>query len=213
MDNHLTENKTLFETIDSEESAYWLGFLDADGCVHNGNNYDYKIEISLKEEDRHHLEKFRDFIGKDNKISDRVKTKAVRYSFRNKTIWQNLINLGCVPHKSLILQFPTEEQVSNKLLLPFLRGYFDGDGSFWYGDSLGLNILSSKDFLLGLKQRYTPFKDISIYPVHYERPYKGQRIQTGNKQLILQFLFDIYDNANIYLDRKYNKYQDFLAAI
>ena len=27
---------TNFEKIDTEEKAYWLGFLDADGCIHNG---------------------------------------------------------------------------------------------------------------------------------------------------------------------------------
>ncbi len=213
MDNHLIFNDNLFESIDNEETAYWLGFLDADGCVHNGSNYDYKIELSLKEEDINHLIKFKQFVGKDNKIAKRIKTKAVRYSFRNKKVWQDLINLGCIPNKSLILQFPTQEQVSDEFLHPFLRGYFDGDGSFWYENKFGMNLLSSKDFLNGLKERYTLFKDLTIYPIHYDRPDKGQRIQTANKQIVLQFLSDIYSNANIYLDRKYQKYQDFLATL
>ena len=205
-------DNTIFEKIDSEEKAYWLGFLEADGCLHSGEG-DYRIELGLKEEDYHHLEKYRDFIGKNNKISHRNGTNSYRFNFRDKKVHADLIKLGCTPQKSLTLQFPTNQQVSDKLLLPFLRGYFDGDGSFWYENKFGLNILSSKDFLNGLKQRYIPFSGLNIYPIHYDRPDKGQRIQTGNKQLINQFLNDIYSNANIYLDRKYHKYLNYIAAL
>ncbi len=205
-------DNTIFEKIDSEEKAYWLGFLEADGCLHSGEG-DYRIELGLKEEDYHHLEKYRDFIGKNNKISHRDGTNSYRFNFRDKKVHTDLIKLGCTPQKSLTLQFPTNQQVSDKLLLPFLRGYFDGDGSFWYENKFGLNILSSKDFLNGLKQRYIPFSGLNIYPIHYDRPDKGQRIQTGNKQLINQFLNDIYSNANIYLDRKYHKYLNYIAAL
>ena len=43
-------DNTIFEKIDSEEKAYWLGFLEADGCLHSGKG-DYRIELGLKEED------------------------------------------------------------------------------------------------------------------------------------------------------------------
>lgn len=205
-------DNTIFEKIDSEEKAYWLGFLEADGCLHSGEG-DYRIELGLKEEDYHHLEKYRDFIGKNNRISHRDGTNSYRFNFRDKKVHADLIKLGCTPQKSLTLQFPTNQQVSDKLLLPFLRGYFDGDGSFWYENKFGLNILSSKDFLNGLKQRYIPFSGLNIYPIHYDRPDKGQRIQTGNKQLVNQFLNDIYSNANIYLDRKYHKYLNYIATL
>ena len=54
-----------FETIDTEEKAYWLGFLYADGSVSSNED---KIELGLAEQDMHHIEKFRDFIGINNKI-------------------------------------------------------------------------------------------------------------------------------------------------
>ena len=41
-------DNTIFEKIDSEEKAYWLGFLEADGCLHSGKG-DYRIELGLKE--------------------------------------------------------------------------------------------------------------------------------------------------------------------
>lgn len=54
-----------FEIIDTEEKAYWLGFLYADGSVSSSED---KIELGLAEQDMHHIEKFRDFIGINNKI-------------------------------------------------------------------------------------------------------------------------------------------------
>ena len=70
---------THFENIDTEEKAYWLGFLYADGYV---NANEDKIELCLAEKDFHHLEKFKNFIGLPNKICYREATKAYRYSFR-----------------------------------------------------------------------------------------------------------------------------------
>jgi len=43
-----------------------------------------------------------------------------------------LIKLGCVPKKSLILTFPTEEQVPQEFIYDFIRGYIDGDGYIQY---------------------------------------------------------------------------------
>ena len=44
---------TNFNVIDTEEKAYWLGFLYADGCVHSAEN---KIELGLAEKDYKHIE-------------------------------------------------------------------------------------------------------------------------------------------------------------
>ena len=38
---------------------------------------------------------------------------------------QSLINLGCVPRKSLIITLP---DIPKNLMHHFIRGYFDGDG-------------------------------------------------------------------------------------
>ena len=45
-------NEAFFEIIDSEEKAYWLGFIAADGCV-----YRRTLSINLNIKDKAHLEK------------------------------------------------------------------------------------------------------------------------------------------------------------
>jgi intein/homing endonuclease len=49
----------------------------------------------------------------------------------NKYFWNTLNNLGCIPKKSLRLEFPNENIFKSKdLIRHFIRGYFDGDGCF-----------------------------------------------------------------------------------
>jgi len=47
-------NHNFFETIDTEEKAYWLGFIAADGGL--ASNI-YRLTIGLNQKDQNHLEK------------------------------------------------------------------------------------------------------------------------------------------------------------
>ena len=55
-------NDHVFDTIDTEEKAYWLGFLYADGNVHHTNN-SWRIELTLQEQDLEHVQKFGKFVS------------------------------------------------------------------------------------------------------------------------------------------------------
>ena len=106
----------IFETIDTEEKAYWLGFLYADGSVGSTDN---RIELGLAEKDLRHIEKFRDFIGIKNKISYRASTKSYRYAFKSISCKADLIKQGCIPKKSLILKFSNRKSSSKKFCKRF----------------------------------------------------------------------------------------------
>jgi hypothetical protein len=47
-----------FRNIDSNEKAYWLGFLAADGAVFQ-NSRQYSVTLDLQPRDLHWLERFR----------------------------------------------------------------------------------------------------------------------------------------------------------
>ena len=196
-----------FETIDTEEKAYWLGFLYADGYVGSTSS---RIELSLAEKDLKHIEKFKNFIGIDNKISYREKTKAYRYSFRSIPCKEQLIRQGCVPKKSLILKFPTSEQVPQNLIKHFIRGYFDGDGWFTNTDScFQVGLIGTEDFIKGFLNVVENVNTANkIFDVH--RPDGVKRYVFGAIKDVTNFLNWIYANASIYLDRKYGAYQDFI---
>lgn len=198
-----------FEKIDNEEKAYWLGFLYADGSVSSKED---KIELGLAEKDLKHIEKFKKFMEINNKICYREKTKSYRISFRSQSCKQDLIDKGCFPKKSLILKFPTNEQVPNELLRHFIRGYFDGDGWFCNTDNgtRQIGLIGTQDFIegfLNLMEGKINTKN-KIQNVHREGGAK--RYMFSAKQDIIYFLDYIYKDANIYLDRKYEKYINFI---
>lgn len=123
--------ENIFDKIDSSEKAYWLGLLYADGYIRNNRN---EIGLTLQEKDVKTVQAFHDFCGLSNDIREHIirrnnkEYKSYDCTFSSKKIKEDLIKLGCVPCKSLVLTFPTEKQVPNEFLYDFIRGYVDGDG-------------------------------------------------------------------------------------
>lgn len=198
-----------FEKIDTEEKAYWLGFLYADGSVGSTDN---RIELGLAEKDLHQIEKFKKFLGVNNKIQYRESTKSYRMQVKNKKCKADLIDKGCIPKKSLKLKFPTLEQVPSSLLRHFIRGYFDGDGWFTNTEScFQIGIIGTEDFIKGFLnviEEENIKNDNKIFTVHREDGAK--RYIFGAYSDVLNFLNYIYKDATVYLDRKYEHYLDFL---
>jgi intein-encoded DNA endonuclease-like protein len=106
---------------------------------------------------------------------------------------QDLINLGCVPNKSLILKFPTEEQVPEKFLSHFIRGFFDGDGSVTKNKihAVDISFCSVETFLIPLSNFLKSKLNINISKF-YKR-YKHKLISAGSI-----FIYQRYDNPIFY---------------
>lgn len=209
-------NESVFDSIDNEEKAYWLGFLYADGYISKTN----QIEISLKAEDYNHIVKFCKFISLDiNKIkSKRVKYKNNYYDnfrvfVRSVHMSIQLSKLGCVNNKSLILKFPNENIFSSKeLILHFIRGYIDGDGCITYtrNGKLELSILGTYDFLNDLKKHFNEFESCKVRLV--------KKLNNGVTSVLRcncskadKILTKLYKDSSIYLDRKYNRFAVLLS--
>lgn len=217
---HNTHNESdiysdIFEVIDTEEKAYWLGFLYADGSLHYNDGTKknkYIIEVALKKSDKGHLEKLKVFLNARNKISPRKKTNSFRLMITNKKMYYDLIKQGCHPRKSWNMTFPNEEIVPDDLLKHFLRGYVDGDG--W----VGIEYISRKDgtirvcgrmsitcgdeqFILDLVKR-AGWPEMTL---HRDKRSSAKSMEWSSEKCfnILTFL---YEDAHIYLDRKYEKY-------
>lgn len=194
--------KDIFHVIDTEEKAYWLGFLYADGYVSKYN----QIEVSLSLKDEEHLYKLKKFINTNtNIIKD---DHRCRLLFCSKEMVADLAKLGCINNKSLTLTFPSEEQIPQHLLRHFLRGYVDGDGCLCHTDKTQqFSITSTQKFFDGMLQRTGWSQDKSnYYP-------SGQAITWRcHKDVMPQYLKYLYDNSNIYLNRKYEKYKTLTAV-
>ena len=210
-------NENVFDTIDTEEKAYWLGYIFADGYIYNlhprknSNTIDYNFELCVKGDDKNHMQKFANFIGytKELKITkaDKNGHTRCRVCLSSKHLWETLNNYGCTPQKSTTLQFPNLSIFSDsKLVIPFIRGYFDGDGCISFGDkehtTIDIQLLGTYKFLESILS-YLELSE-SLYPNHGTSEYTFY-FRMSNKKARL-FCYKIYSDAKIYLDRKYQKF-------
>lgn len=197
--------------IDTEEKAYWLGFIYADGYIINsikGKTSD-AFGITLQEKDKGHLEKFKKSINSNHPILTYVSafnTKISRIIIYEQNLINDLIKNGVFRNKSLILKFPSYDIVPKDLIFHFMRGYFDGDGSFKkHGDEgYDFSVLGTYEFLI-------EFKNIMGIPNKIKHAKKDSttnnyEIVFGGMKKVKVFAKKLYENSTIYLDRKYERY-------
>lgn len=194
----LDYDETLFDNIDTEEKAYWLGFIYADGYVSDKSNF----EISLSLKDTSHLIK----LGKLLNYTVKKDHFRCRLSISNLHLTDSLKRHGVIPRKSLIATFP--EHLDNCLIRHFIRGYFDGDGCISVSTKppsyqITVSILGTLNVLCNIEKK----SNVSFYKAHDKRHHTdcySMRIYSHEDKY--DFLKYIYENSTIYLNRKYNLY-------
>lgn len=147
-------NHDYFENIDSEEKAYFLGFIFADGCVSLSNN-NFLLRIEIHKDDIEILEKFKISISSTSPIKFNKNKNSVNIRLFSKKLIKDLIATGCVERKSLILKFPDNKIVPDIMINHFMRGYFDGDGSLKISSRKNYHI--SKRFPDRIPNRYKTY--------------------------------------------------------
>lgn len=121
-----------------------------------------------------------------------------------------MTKLGVVPRKSLILTFPTFEQVPEHLMIHFIRGYFDGDGHIKNNkNSIAFELLGTYEFLNGLID-FLQLKNTDFI-WRKDKRHSGNTYSIHVKtQKSLEIFHNMYDEATIYLDRKFEKFNEIL---
>lgn len=196
----------IFEKIDTEEKAYWLGFLCADGYIGTETNH---IEIALAVKDIEHIKKFAKFINYKRKIlRDNIRA---RITFRDKKMHSDLTKLGCSPKKSLTLQFPNEEQVPRYLLRHFVRGFIDGDGYIgMHRNGFGRMSITCgskkfiEDLILNMSWRQNKIRK--------DKRSDALKIDWAG-YYVCDMLNELYKGSSIYLDRKYKRFIEIENAV
>jgi hypothetical protein len=203
-------NESFFEKINEPVKAYWLGFIYADG--HNTEGKLWRLSLHLNQKDIEHLIKFRDIIypNKDKKIE--IYKNSININVFSKKMSLDLIKLGVVNKKSLTIKFPTKNIVPNRLLIYFIQGLFDGDGSVSITKnntpSACLDFCGSLSLIKELKRAIKKYTGIEFG--YKERTYKntiGVTYIKGN-DVVLKFLDWLYKDPTLVLKRKYQKYMD-----
>lgn len=215
-------NEAYFDNINTPNKAYVLGLMFADGC-----NFPPKCTafISLQESDKELLEKIRSEIGSDKplKIIDYSKRHDNGHSYNNmctlemysKHICESLEKLGVIQNKSLKLEFPN---ISEELYSHFLRGYFDGDGSIYQqvknenNKKITLTFTSTENFCKKIKEIVE--NNLGIYCGIYDAScHNGiTKVASLSGTSAKKLLHWMYKDADLYLQRKYDRYKQYTAA-
>jgi hypothetical protein len=206
-----------FRSIDTDEKAYWLGLLYADGNLSSCNDRSWHISLALAQEDGYMVERLRDTLNPSKTIPvtlvKRSLEKSTYQDQRKLCIYSNvmaldLIRKNVVPNKSLVLEFPTDEQVPARFLGSFIRGYFDGDGSFIQPATgrLYAKIVGSHPFINGL---WKALERLGIPSRRYEvNEGRNLTIQIHALKEVLALASLMYGSDGPFLTRKRKLFHD-----
>lgn len=210
----ITYDKNFFDSIDSEEKAYWLGFIMADGYTKlDKNNNPAQTTIEISKKDINLLDAFKKSIKSNYIIRERSRTtvtgkisEVCSITISSHHLTKQLVSYGVVPNKTYI-GFINEEIFGDneELIFHYLRGYSDGDGTINKnkGNYVFKLVIRSKSILNTITNWIKKYCNINPKITIWENTY---RLSIQNKKDYFIFLKKLYKNANIYLDRKYQNY-------
>lgn len=206
---------------ESERAFYLAGFLAADGCIRiskTNKNRDYinhRIVVALAKKDEKFLEQVRDSFDSNNKFNyythklskysnDWNDCESVKLSITSKQMVDDLVKFGVVSRKSLTYTFP-EWLKTHPLKHHFIRGYIDGDGSFYLSSNKKSIVFSVRGTIDFLKTCKTIFEnDCNAHTKTIPTTQDGIGDFKINSNLVVSRIVDfIYKDATIFLERKY----------
>ena len=200
--HRLLVDESCFDLIDTEEKAYWLGFISADGCI-TGNS----LTISLALKDIDHLKKIKSFTKSQHKIGIEEKYGRCSWRFRSDKVVNSLVSLGVTERKSLTI-VPCLDRVDKRYTRDYWRGFVDGDGH-----------VSPKNYpygVIGLCGTLDVVKSFCEFIVSRGIPIKTKIRRTGNiysisiQNKFIDIYRILYKDSKVYLDRKFH--EEFLYA-
>ncbi|WP_214518267.1 LAGLIDADG family homing endonuclease [Staphylococcus pseudintermedius] len=210
-------NHNYFDKIDSEDKAYWLGMLYADGTMIEKQN---TVKLSLQGLDVITIDMFRKALNSDYPFEYYINNKAGSYGtdesqmcalkVRSEQLFNSLLKLGCVPRKTENLTFPSDEIVPRRYLKDFIRGFTDGDGSInyckpnnkrhytieWGGTESMLKGILEYVLSIGISTNAKVRKNKNHRFMH--------KLQFSGNELAPKIINHLYDGANSFMFRKKN---------
>lgn len=210
-------NEYAFHTI-NDDSAYWAGFLFADGCIHRQKKGQrrLRLELLLQHSDIEHLFMFREFVQTKKAIGRRERYlkrtnkiyKCCSIAIYSDILCNRLIQLGLCHQR-----IPLDELATNR---NFWRGCVDGDGSIKVLHSNGYknNRLSLLGTPLFLTKWITYVK--SLYPNTLAKIDRNKCDHIHVTQIYgdccRTVLRELYSDVNYVLMRKYIRAWSILNA-
>ena len=208
------KNYNFFDKIDSEEKAYWLGFILGDGFISKNR---FRLGINLNIKDANHLQKFADLFNKTLRFkkekspaSDYICEECV-FEICNIYLVTKLKVLGIKPNKTYNFSERTFKKVPDNLFNHFIRGFLDADGCIHIekNNALHLGFAGNNDLIQKIIDEICLRVGLSLITCRNtrRRPSKkansfGTYYNFSGKSQVLKILSWVYSDSTIYLNRK-----------
>lgn len=206
------KNETFFQVIDSEQKAYWLGFIVADG---NLSKNETVMQIQQSRKDRDHLCKLGSILRQPvSNVIWRKKEKeheGCYLAFSSKVCWSHLFSHGIIPAKTYHDQSDVFKRISEPLKRHFIRGVFDGDGCVTHStcgskENCTFDICGEENLMISI-QSYIHNK-IGVSLAKPERRHLLTIITWSGKRQIAAIKEWMYKDASVFLERKKDVFED-----
>lgn len=185
----------------TEELAYWLGFILADGCIHD----DGRFSIALQSNDKNHLVKLQTYLKCTHPVSiyRNGRYTSCALHIRSNKLCSLFAKYKIYPRKSLIAV--VDERL--KYNRHFWRGVIDGDGSIINKNYIALKLVGSLD-VCGAFADFVASVDLNHKKPNVLKHKNIFAIELHGCKRAISIISHLYDNSSIYLDRKHKKYFD-----
>ncbi len=205
----------------SSEFAYAIGLLVTDGSLSKDGRH-----IDFTSKDRIMVTLFKKCLGLNNKIGRKTRGKEkIKKYFRvqcgDTNFYKFLLSIGLTPRKSKTIQ---AIRIPKKYFFDFLRGHFDGDGTFysywdprWKSSFMFYTVFvsASRKHIIWLQREICTFLNIKGYinsdnrrTIYYLRYAKKESVK------LLEKIYSCYTRRrNIFLPRKYLKIKKALHTL
>ena len=198
-----------FESIDTPDKAYILGFLLGDGNI---DKKFFRLSIKIHKRDREVLEYIKRQLKSDAPISEsRTRETMICLRISSYKLISDLSKCNMVPKKAHIVRLP---EIRDELYSHLIRGLFDADGSISTGlaknkhgiykiNTCSCNIRGNGEALEKVREVICDQVGISQKVYKYDGT---SNYQLGGRPRITKFAKWLYADAPFCLSRKYNKF-------
>lgn len=201
-------NHSTFDKIDTEEKAYMLGYIMADGSIGNYNGQKC-LQVHLNSKDEYILKSFLKIMESNYPIRTReinsfdTISKQSYFNVTSEQIYNDLEKLNMKNKNEM-------PNISKELIHHFIRGYFDGDGCFSIssrGDAT-FYIMAEKEMLCSFKEI---FKNNEIEFTDIKHKKSNMFILRKSGRIQIQKIYNyLYKDSTIWLKRKRDKMEEYL---
>lgn len=207
-------DESVFDHV-TEESAYWAGFLMADGHINRNRQ---SVEMWLAAKDRRHIEKFRRFLKSSHPIYYRLRgtgypgQDSYGLHISSPHLVQALARFGVTNDKSSHGQVKILEENRH-----FWRGLIDGDGSVGFIHSRGhaypsIQLVGTEVLMLQFADFFRlllPECNVTVRPNHNSNKIRDVHTSGIYAEQLLKYL---YIPCVVALERKLFRVRSMLAS-